>query len=591
MKTTLTILTADIGGTWIKLARFDSDEATPSFALRVANSCREGHPEVFHAALRDALVEASQGHAPAGIGISSAGLVNYAGTRLTAGHTYLDPLKSPTFLSGLQAAFQCPAVLINDADAALIGAAQADYFEGSGCHGLLALGTGCGFALWKNGQRWRPDRQLPLLGTLRTPAGSFDQLCSASSLADHAASGRLEEIFTEARHRPLLDAYLDSLACLCDNATLTYHCESLLIAGGLAAAAREYGYDLAGALTPRLMPATDYHKPARIRVAREGNGLPLLGVRTLAAAEAAIAGSRRRPVFSQLSTEAVVDPGLHLERCSPAELIGHCLRNENAVAENWNRQSGALVTCASRLSETFKTGGRLIYIGCGTSGRLAAIDALELNCTFGLPKHQALALISGGTAEAAASIEEDFEEDASVLPELLLLKPSPRDVVIGISASGSAWFVRSGLAHAQRCGAYSVLISANAPEPGFCDLHIGLDTGAELVTGSTRMKAGTATKKIINAISTSAMILCGKVIGTHMVDVACLNDKLVERACGILRNLRGLSRDDALALLRRHDMHLSSALRALPDDGSAPAGARQRASNTTPNDQAKKDQV
>ncbi|MBN8457506.1 MAG: N-acetylmuramic acid 6-phosphate etherase [Verrucomicrobia bacterium] len=556
-------VTADIGGTWIKLARFAGDALRPAATLRLAYPCRNGRAADFAADLKRGLSELLDGASPAGIGISTAGVVNYAGNRVIAGHAYLDPLKSPDLLPGLQAAFGCPAVLINDADAALIGAAQAGYFTGSGCHGLLALGTGCGFALWKNGQRWRPDRQLPLLGALRTAGGSFDELCSASALAAHADGARLERVFTDARHRDVLDVYLGHLARLIDNATLIYHCESLLLTGGLVAAALEAGFDLAATLAPRLMPATDYHRPPLIRVAREGNDLPLLGVRALIAAEAAIAPARRRPDFAVLATEAVADSELRLERCSASELIEHCLRNENAVTENWNRQAAAMTTCATRLSEAFQAGGRLIYLGCGTSGRLAALDALELNCTFGLPKHQALALIAGGAAEAAASIEEDFEEDASVVPELLLLTPGPKDVVIGISASGSAWYVRSGLAFARRSGAFTVLLSASPPQEGLCDLHIGLDTGAELVTGSTRMKAGTVTKKILNAVSTTSMILCGKVTGTHMVDVACLNDKLVERACGILQSLHGLQHPEALDLLRKHNMRLSHAMQTL----------------------------
>ena len=562
MQNHLVILTVDIGGSWLKFARFESDHPEPVASLRIGNPCANGCPDTFHQVLHHGLAELADGRIPAGIGISTAGIVDYAGHRVIGGHAYLEPLKAPDFLSGLQEAFGCPAVLINDADAALIGAAQAGHFQGSGCHGLLALGTGCGFALWKNGQRWRPDRQLPLLGCLRTPAGSYDELCSAAVLATHADGGQLQKVFTESRHRALLEQYLGHLACLIDNAALIYRCDSLLLAGGLVAAALDSEFDLATALVPHLMPMTDYHRPPLIRVAPEGNGLPLLGVRALIAAEASTAPVRRRPNFRQLSTEAVADAGLRLERCSATELIAHCLHHENAVANHWNKQATELAECAIRLSNAFKAGGRLIYLGCGTSGRLAALDALELNCTFGLPKHQALALISGGVAEAAASIEEDFEEDASSVPELLLLNPGPHDVVIGISASGSAWFVRSGLALARRLGAYSVLISATPPEAGFCDLHIGLDTGAELVTGSTRMKAGTATKKIINSITTSAMILSGKVVGSHMIDVACLNDKLIERACGILHSLHGLSHNEALALLRQHDMRLNQALRS-----------------------------
>ena len=568
------LLTADIGGTWIKLAAFDPEGDSPLAKMRVPNPSREGRPAAFADEVRAALRNLLDGRAAAGIGISTAGIVDYGGTRLMAGHSFLDPLKSPAFGDALRTEFDCPVTLINDGDAALIGAARARYFTGPGCHGLLVVGTGCGFALWKNGLRWRPDRQLPLLGALRTPDGTFDDLCSAPALAARTAENNLERVFSQAAYRPLLDDYLGRLALLVENAALTYHCESILLAGGLVAAAREAGFDLAAALGARLTPSTDYYRAPIVRCAREGNDLALAGVRALISGEAAIARHHVRPDFRRLPTEAPAGRPLRLETCSAEELVGLCLDNENRVAANWNRQAGAMAQCARRLSAALSDGGRLIYLGCGTSGRLAALDALELYCTFGLLRQQAVALISGGVAEAAASIEEDFEEDASSLPELLLLEPGPRDVVIGVSASGSAWFVRSGLAHARRCGAFSVMVSAQPPEVGICDLHIGLETGPELVTGSTRMKAGTATKKILNAVSTTAMILCGKVAGTHMIDVACLNEKLVERACSILGELRGLDRGQALDLLHRHDLKLSNALHATaPGPSPVPVGS------------------
>ena len=208
-------------------------------------------------------------------------------------------------------------------------------------------------------------------------------------------------------------------------------------------------------------------------------------------------------------------------------------------------------------------GGRLIYVGCGASGRLAACDATELNCTFGLPLHQALALISGGAAEALMTIESEFEEDASSVPDLLLMDPNASDVVIGISASGSAYFVQSALALARSRGCYTVLLSAQERASVPVDQHIGLMTGAELVTGSTRMKAGTATKKILNALTTSAMILNGKVAGTFMIDLACVNEKLVARAVRIIQTLHGVTAEDARDVLERNEMRLSAALASL----------------------------
>ena len=152
-------LAVDIGGSWLKLARFENGGAAPALTVVRANPARSGLPEALLPELQRALGGLANGGTPVGIGISTAGIVDYAGSRVTAGHAYLEPLKTPDFLTSLQAAFGCPVVMINDADAALIGAARAGYFDGSGCHGVLAVGTGCGFALWKNGQRWRPDRQ------------------------------------------------------------------------------------------------------------------------------------------------------------------------------------------------------------------------------------------------------------------------------------------------------------------------------------------------------------------------------------------------------------------------------------------------
>src|SRR5699024_7087182 len=156
----------------------------------------------------------------------------------------------------------------------------------------------------------------------------------------------------------------------------------------------------------------------------------------------------------------------------------------------------------------------------------------ELPCTYGFPDDKALAVISGGVSDAAIEIESDFEEDASAVPDMLLLNINSRDVVIGISASGSAYFVQSALAFAKYRGALSVLLQAEFPKevPRFCHSVIPLYSGSEVVTGSTRLKAGTATKKVLNCISSAIMIKLGKVEGSYMINVACSNKKLVERA-------------------------------------------------------------
>ena len=175
-----------------------------------------------------------------------------------------------------------------------------------------------------------------------------------------------------------------------------------------------------------------------------------------------------------------------------------------------------------------------------------------------------MAVVAGGLADAGLTIESEGEEDVSAVPDLLLLQPSSRDVVLGLSASGTAFFVRSALAYARQRGAWTVLVheSELAGEP-CSDDAIRLHSGPECLAGSTRMKAGTATKKILNILSTTAMIRLGKVRRGRMIDVVASNDKLRRRAQGILADLAGISADEAGRLLAAHGYRLRETLQSL----------------------------
>lgn len=209
----------------------------------------------------------------------------------------------------------------------------------------------------------------------------------------------------------------------------------------------------------------------------------------------------------------------------------------------------------------------MIYVGSGTSGRIASMDAVEIPCTYGFPEDRILCLISGGVADASIEIESDFEEDASAVVEMLFLNIQQNDVVIGISASGTAYYVQSALAFAKNRGAYSVIIQSDPSENTlpFCDEIIPLNSGFEVVAGSTRMKSGTATKKVLNFISSSVMIKLGKVMGPYMIDVACINNKLIERAQDILGILYHINSNEALEKLHESDMQLSRVIAKLKE--------------------------
>ena len=163
--------------------------------------------------------------------------------------------------------------------------------------------------------------------------------------------------------------------------------------------------------------------------------------------------------------------------------------------------------------------------------------------------------------DAVIDIETNFEEDASAVPEMLLTGINSKDVVIGISVSGSAYYVKSALALAKAYGAFSIFIEDfshnNAP---FCDKIISLNSGNEIIAGSTRMKAGTATKKVLNFLSTTAMILLGRVYGCYMIEVECINQKLIGRAVNILTQLFKIEKDDAYAILKRNELNLHKAI-------------------------------
>lgn len=495
---------------------------------------------------------------PTSIAISTAGVVNDHGNAMEQCAPHLAPLLDPRWLNRLKHRFpNGPIILANDGDCALLGAAEAGYLQGAQSIGLMVVGTGLGFCVWKNGRRWRPGRRYTLLGALSLGGRNGDQVASASALANHAPDGNLIAVLNEPVYQELRDRYVQDFAHLVQSATTLYQLDEVAIAGGLVDAANLAGFDLAQHLENALPP-----EAPKISVLQDGNILQLRGAFALAKAEAVAEKARFQAAYTDLPTEKPDEPERRLEAMTATELVDTLLTAEQLAGESLLAEKASIADAAEAIAERLQQGGRLIYVGCGSSGRIAALDAVELPCTFGLPSSKAITLIAGGVSEAAMDVEHRFEEDASAVPELLLTSPKETDIVVGISASGSAYYVRSALAVARDRGALTILLSAATPETIFFDRHLPLCSGSEVLTGSTRMKAGTATKKILNALSTTAMILLGKARGTHMVDLACVNEKLRARARGILRELFGLDERGADQLLEAHDGQLLAAIQA-----------------------------
>ncbi len=201
-------------------------------------------------------------------------------------------------------------------------------------------------------------------------------------------------------------------------------------------------------------------------------------------------------------------------------------------------------------------GGRLIYLGAGTSGRLGVLDASECPPTFQTDPAMVVGLIAGGDDALRRSSEHKEDDPAGAHPELDALGVGPDDAVLGIAAGGTTPYVLGGVTHAKARGAATgLLVCTPLDRPAWCDVLIAVRTGPEVVTGSTRMKAGTATKMVLNMVSTACMIRLGKTYADLMVDLRATNDKLRDRAARIVSTVTGIERDAAFVLLDRADGH------------------------------------
>ncbi len=200
----------------------------------------------------------------------------------------------------------------------------------------------------------------------------------------------------------------------------------------------------------------------------------------------------------------------------------------------------------------FRAGGRLVYVGAGTSGRLGVLDAAECPPTFGTSPEMVVGLIAGGSAALVRSVEGAEDDTGAAESAIDSLRIGSNDVVVGIAASGTTPYVRAGLIRAHTLGARTVLVSCSEPPSqltGVCDVFITVLVGPEIVTGSTRMKAGTATKLVLNTLTTGAMIRLGKIYGNLMVDLRAWNDKLIDRSQRIVMESTGLNRGAARAVI------------------------------------------
>ena len=281
----------------------------------------------------------------------------------------------------------------------------------------------------------------------------------------------------------------------------------------------------------------------------------------------AVISSDEKPVAetSAASTELINQRSLDLDRLTPRELVDLFVAEEKFVQEALESAAVQLADGVVLIATVLKNSGRLFYVGAGTSGRLGVLDASEIPPTFGAPPELVQGIVAGGASALHRSVEGAEDDDAAGARAIVERGVTRADVVCGISASGRTPFVRGALRRAREAGARTIFLTcqvANVTSPNEFDLRIDLDTGPELLAGSTRLKAGTATKVALNILSTGALVQLGRVRGNLMIDLNATNEKLRDRATRMLAQLAGCDYATARERLARHCWNVRETLAA-----------------------------
>ena len=268
-----------------------------------------------------------------------------------------------------------------------------------------------------------------------------------------------------------------------------------------------------------------------------------------------------------MGTEARNPRSYGLDRMTAKEIMRLMNEEEETVFRVVSHAEDLLAVVTAHVAEAYAAGGRIVYLGAGTSGRLAISDAAEMPPTFGVDPDRFIALVAGGGGAATGAIEDAEDDEYAAAQALNDLRLNRRDVVIGLAASGRTPFVVSGIRHARQKGAWTCGIANNrgAPLLQIADHAILLDTGPEVLTGSTRLKAGTSQKLALNRISTIAMVLSGKVIENLMVDVKAKNQKLKDRCARIVCELTSATRDEAWEMLEANNWNIRDVIEILKE--------------------------
>lgn len=263
-----------------------------------------------------------------------------------------------------------------------------------------------------------------------------------------------------------------------------------------------------------------------------------------------------------LKTEMRNPATMHIDKASTEEIL-RLIQNENLNAVKAVGDAIQSITRAcDAIAEGMKQGGRLIYMGAGTSGRTGVIDAAECPPTFGVSSDTVIGIIAGGKECMFRAAENEEDKGDVGVADLSAYNIKPEDTIVGVSAAGNAEYVVQALLYAKSVGCVTIGLTSNEDSlvARTADIPIVTDTGAEVVTGSTRMKAGTAQKLVLNMLSTTAMIKMGNVYENLMINLKAKNIKLMQRMKRIVEEISGCSEEEAESLLEKNDWNIRSAL-------------------------------
>ena len=269
-----------------------------------------------------------------------------------------------------------------------------------------------------------------------------------------------------------------------------------------------------------------------------------------------------RSKWQSLPTEAINPATLAIDKQSAADIVEEMLDEDRKMLAAVQREKDRIAVGIDIITNALRKGGRIIFVGAGTSGRLGVLESAEMPPTFGTDPDLVPAIMAGGKnaiLRAKEGVEDNHEEGARAFTRL---RPAKRDIVIGVSASGMTQFVRGALTRARRAGSKIIFVTCDPRTElqTFVDLTIAPGVGPEVIAGSTRLKAGTATKLVLNMLTTAAMVRIGKTYGNLMVDVRTGSEKLRDRARRIITIVTGLEYDEAEKLLGRAHWNVKAAI-------------------------------